>query len=699
MSKPKSPVSRRNFLKSCAGTATLAGISAIATHKKVFGADVSSRVEANTKKILSLKEKTSSIAWKGDLVIVGATLGGMSLAVIAARTGKKVLVIETGGVLGTEISAQWDERIPEGWFASELADIGRPQGGFSGGIFDPFVTTLALDRLADSAGISCMVCVTPVRPVCGNDGLLKGVEIVGKSGRQLVAAPVVVDASLGSQFSRHACGLATQVPVSVTRRMYLSGVSTNGLDKQIDIPERFGLLQNCIEVQPALWTNEVILGYSMRPSPAMTTDTSFAMETYHKGLSVMEYLRKKHPAFANALLVDVAHNWQKEFTPAESDLKALENTGLVPLTDRMKAISDKQWASQFINNACALTSRQPLPVEKSVNMPSADNQPAATDELHVAVEQDCEETTLPGVRAILHDQVDVVVAGYGTGGVFASLAAAEQGVSVTVLDPAGIPGGMGTAGKIHSYYHGVQAGMQKIIDRKLSVATAICGKAGGFHHVAKVETFLREMETNRIQVEVGYRVFGVLKTGKTVKAVLAASEDGYHVFPCKVAVDATGDGDLATAAGAQFALGREGDGFPQPYSYTPTLTRGGKLAHHNFDAGWVDPTDTLDYSRAHFIGRARLWEKGPFNDKNHYCSLASLLGLRESRFIKGPVTLTFADFMEGKTYPDTVCAMYAHYDNHAIDYAQESKWAWRHVVMFGLWRYLCKGEIPYRCLY
>jgi hypothetical protein len=90
---------------------------------------------------------------------------------------------------------------------------------------------------------------------------------------------------------------------------------------------------------------------------------------------------------------------------------------------------------------------------------------------------------------------------------------------------------------------------------------------------------------------------------------------------------------------------------------------------------------------------------GPFSAANHYPSLAPLLGLRESRFIRGPVVLRFEDFMQGRTWPDTVCAATAHYDNHAIDYAQESEWALRHVVMFGLWAQVCKGEIPYRALY
>jgi hypothetical protein len=54
--------------------------------------------------------------------------------------------------------------------------------------------------------------------------------------------------------------------------------------------------------------------------------------------------------------------------------------------------------------------------------------------------------------------------------------------------------------------------------------------------------------------------------------------------------------------------------------------------------------------------------------------------------------------MQGRTYPDSVCSAHAHHDNHAMDYAEESEWSRRHVVMFGLWRYLLHGDVSYRAV-
>ena len=55
-----------------------------------------------------------------------------------------------------------------------------------------------------------------------------------------------------------------------------------------------------------------------------------------------------------------------------------------------------------------------------------------------------------------------------------------------------------------------------------------------------------------------------------------------------------------------------------------------------------------------------------------------MLGVREGRLVKGGVTVTLADFLAGRRYPDTVSEAGAHYDNHAVDYAGESDTARRH---------------------
>jgi hypothetical protein len=58
-------------------------------------------------------------------------------------------------------------------------------------------------------------------------------------------------------------------------------------------------------------------------------------------------------------------------------------------------------------------------------------------------------------------------------------------------------------------------------------------------------------------------VDAIVEEGRVVGA-LVACEGGLHVIWCKAAVDASGDGDLAAKAGAEFELGRPEDNKPQP---------------------------------------------------------------------------------------------------------------------------------------
>ncbi len=237
---------------------------------------------------------------------------------------------------------------------------------------------------------------------------------------------------------------------------------------------------------------------------------------------------------------------------------------------------------------------------------------------------------------------------------------------------------------------------------KVKDAQSVTGPANGLHPVAKTETLWRELEKVNARFGEAERVFGVIKNGNTVTHVLAAAEDGYHAYPCTVSVDATGDGDLAAAAGANYSMGRDSDGFPLFYGYLPIQAAKGKMSYYvkftNNGLGYVDPTDTLDYSIAHFSGRASLWREGPFTAEKHYCALASLLGIRQGRSIHGPVVLTAEDFAQGRTWPDKVCAMSSNYDRAGF-FALENDWIQRWVVMFGLFPFVRTGEIPYRALY
>lgn len=645
---------------------------------------------------VEIAEQSATVLWTGDVVVVGAGIAGVAAALELARAGKRVCLVERGPVLGREVSACWRDRLPRSFLGGALHFLCAEQGGERGERLDVFVASLAFDQLVDQDHLVVFVRVQAARFLVDDGGVLSGVEVVGKSGRQAVHAPVVIDATPWGEFSRRGLGLPAVRGEGATRRFYLFGASVPADGCVLPLPRELGAVGDELRVEPAAWEQEAIATFSVSLG-GHEARGEILRRTLDLAGDVTSHLRGQVPEFSHATFVDIAPEYELTADVSGAPLPDLAGTGLVILL----ADCDGGEAA-----SCAAGTSGDLPVSAAgVPLPvSSHGSPAdtvlLTSELGAAPEQDLAATTLPPVEAVVHDPVDVVVAGYGTGGAYAALAAADSGASVVVLDPAPLPGGIGTGGRIHSYYHGKPGGLQDAVDERTSgMSSQIAESVRGYNPMARARILSNELSVQGTTVCVGSTVFGVVKEGNGVNGVVALDDSGYHVYPCTVAIDATGDADLAAASGAAFALGREGDGFPQPYSYTPTVVRDGVLWSRNFDAGWVDPTDTIDFSRAHFEGRRRLWEEGPFTQETHHCSLASIIGLRESRFIKGDVALTFADFLEGGTYPDTVCESTAHYDNHAIDYAEESDWAFRHVVLFGLWRQMATGELPYRCLY
>ena len=636
-----------------------------------------------------IKARESTVLWTGDVIVLGAGLAGLSAAKSAVEKGKKVCLLEPGPSLGVEVSRMWVDSPAQGAVGDYVVEFCKEHNTFRDGRIDILSGTLAFDRFADESGIDCIVCVLPMRPLRDAKGFLVGVEVAGKSGRQAVLAPIVVDATQGRVFSRRVCGAGLPVIRSAVQRVYLHGVEIpkDGLD--LELPENLMIPDNRARCMPAVWRGEAILSFSADTadgSPSSIKVGSLACAT-----KLVEYLKQNEKLFTAATLVDVAPDFSAVYEPDDGVFDVLSETGLMPLPLAGELDEEASLSEKAVAHMPACDARRQMPdIGVSGKAEAVD-----TCELSAAKEQDLEKLDLPEADAFVHEHVDVVVAGCGAGGAHAAITAAERGASVKALEPQVMPGGITSAGRIHNYYHGLRNGIQRGLDEVVDERTTRLGDGvRGFHPLAKAVVLLEAMRESGVDYLNGHIVFGVVKNGRGIKAVVSADASGYHIFPCSVAVDGTGDGDLAVAAGAGFTLGRPGDGFPQPYSYTPVSCRSGNLSGRNFDSGWTDPTDALEYSRAHFHGRAEILKQQPFSEEFHYCTLAPLIGIRESRFVRGGVTLSFEDFLEGKTFPDTVCAAYAHYDNHAIDYAEESDWAFRHVVMFGLWSFHVGAMCP-----
>jgi hypothetical protein len=171
----------------------------------------------------------------------------------------------------------------------------------------------------------------------------------------------------------------------------------------------------------------------------------------------------------------------------------------------------------------------------------------------------------------------VIVAGAGTAGVVAAIAAARQGAKTTLIEAKGYPGGMPVEGgtALHSYYNlwkafpGVEKRQvvngipQEIVDR-LAERGGTTGHAemeAGYDYdsvCTVIDTEIYKLVVFEMLEEAGVRVcvntllVDAISKDSRLEGVIAESRSGREAMLAKAFVDSTGYGDLSAFAGAEF---------------------------------------------------------------------------------------------------------------------------------------------------
>ena len=242
---------------------------------------------------------------------------------------------------------------------------------------------------------------------------------------------------------------------------------------------------------------------------------------------------------------------------------------------------------------------------------------------------------------------DVVVSGGGTGGAPAGISAARQGARTAVCEFMSVLGGQTTEGRINGYYFGNVCGFTKEIDRGANDFAAL--KPQG-----KAEWYRREIRAAGGTTLFATLATGVRMDGDRITGVEVVFPDGRRgVLACAAAVDATGNADLAAAAGeeTEFLSGEE-----LSVQGAGVVKRIPGQTSSNNDIGFVDVTDMFDL--ASFARRARLSAPADTWD------LSQIVGSRERRRLRGAFYMTPQDVMAERRYPDVVVRTRSNFDSH-----------------------------------
>lgn len=318
----------------------------------------------------------------------------------------------------------------------------------------------------------------------------------------------------------------------------------------------------------------------------------------------------------------------------------------------------------------------------------------------------------------VREDVDVCVVGGGPAGVAAAVAAARTGAQVRLAEACGCFGGAGTAALVPGFCQfgdGVQflaAGVGEEILKRLRAAGGTGPDDTPERQAAaiRVEVLKRVYDELVAEAVVKFSFYTMLtdvaaEAGNVTAAIFHA-KSGFFAVRAKVFVDATGDGDLAVLAGADYDKGNErgtmqpgtlcslwsdidwprvkaqGDSKPAGWRPADELERafadgvftqadrhlsgimrvgrslgGGNIGH----AYGVDGTDERSLTEAMVLARRLMPEFERFY-KNYlegyeHMELAQtghLLGIRESRRIAGDYQLNLDDFKRRATFEDEI---------------------------------------------
>lgn len=189
------------------------------------------------------------------------------------------------------------------------------------------------------------------------------------------------------------------------------------------------------------------------------------------------------------------------------------------------------------------------------------------------------------IQASVIDEVDVIIAGGGTAGVVAAIAAARNGANALLVERYGFLGGMMTAGNAgltkYIVHDRNQAEYRKIVaelstapskvqvvggitmeisNRLLKTGAGIGtnGQAGSYIFTAQEDfklMLLTMMEEAGVKLLFHSLIVDIIKENSKVKGVVVENKSGRQVYLARIFVDATGDGDVAAKAGVPFFVG------------------------------------------------------------------------------------------------------------------------------------------------
>lgn len=351
---------------------------------------------------------------------------------------------------------------------------------------------------------------------------------------------------------------------------------------------------------------------------------------------------------------------------------------------------------------------------------------------------------------------DIVISGGGPAGVAAALAAARRGYRVLLLEQTGTLGGLATSGLVPTFAPSTDGerflygGIYEEIDRELCRRMGVECKPASWQAIdAEIMKRLLDdlIEAAGVRVLFGVKVCEAEVDDGRIRALWAATAQGIRRITGKQFIDATGDGMLAMLAGAEFEYGDKAGNTMSPtlcaqfanidYRKYEEAYRNGNsdraiwhrmlqagtaplIEHHFVCMTRMSPAtatsnlghiygcnvfDPDDLTRGYREGRrvVRTFETFyrehvPGFENAVLVSTASLLGVRETRRIRGEYRMTFDDYRNRADFTDEIGRCCYPVDIHSSSLDSEEQKRVEQVLAATRFKHGESYGIPYRAM-
>ncbi|WP_369204451.1 FAD-dependent oxidoreductase [Streptomyces sp. PU-14G] len=641
---------------------------------------------------LRLAGRELPVLFDVDVAVIGGTLTGVAAAVGLAAAGRRVVVLEHGYMLGSDLTAAnrpWlttpeDGAPPPPLLAGLLPADAAPGRHLP---LRPTAWKLHLEEALTAAGGQVLYGVDPLALHHAAAGEPRGVVIAGKSGRQLVRCRLLLDAT-GSHPVVHGHG----------RRV--GGASRGGV-WSVEFDQVAGEAARLVR-HPSAAGARFVAG--CRGEGHLYALLATAGDRW-SALRAAGALLRGHPAFRHAVLGALgtrplaARAAPRPLRPepvrpgvwcalAPPPATAVDT----PLLDPFAAVTHGMDLARAMNAARATSAASAASAAPAASPPCALAEPVSLPCPSPATlrtgEQDAPQRgrrypreRVAEVGIPLGGTVDVLVVGGGPSGASAAWTAAEEGARVALVEAGPGPGGAGTYGGVPSYWFGRREGWAARLRQQVHRTHRALGLRGGVGRwavEAKALALHEALYRAGAHSVYGARACAVLCEGSRVVGAVFAGERGPFAVRARVVVDATGDADLAAWAGAPCAYGA-GATHTAMWSSLGRIEAPG-VSRNDF-GGLADATNVVDVTRAVLAARRR--------GRRMHDHAPAPAG-RESRHLRGQAVLTLTDQLTGRRWPDVVSV---HFSNHDLKGKGEALWP-----QLGLIPPNLLVQVPYRAL-